>query len=112
VRQFGAWDERRQDRFFEDGWRDAPYEILLGDGEPCGYVSVEPFPDYTHVRDLVVPPDFQRRALDRHSSARSFTGFAGGPSTAIERSPAIRATAPTAAISRLVMSGLLPDPLR
>ena len=63
VRQFGRWDEARQDVFFEEGWRAAQHEILLCDGEPCGYVSVEQFPDYTHVRELVVHPDFQRRGI-------------------------------------------------
>lgn len=62
-RQFGAWDEARQDRFAEEGWRAASFEILLCDGEPCGYVCVEERSDDVHVREIVVHPGFQNRGI-------------------------------------------------
>jgi ribosomal protein S18 acetylase RimI-like enzyme len=63
VRQFGAWDESRQDSLFNSGWSSAEHEILLCDGAPCGYVSVEEYPDYVHVRELVVLPEYQGRGI-------------------------------------------------
>ena len=63
VRQFGEWDEGRQDTFFDTGWTSAQHEILLCDGAPCGYVSVDEFPGYTHVRELVIHPEYQRRGI-------------------------------------------------
>ena len=41
VRQFGTWDESRQDEFFAADWSAGGFEILLCDAEPCGYVAVE-----------------------------------------------------------------------
>jgi GNAT superfamily N-acetyltransferase len=62
-RQFGAWREAAQDRFFADGWDAAAFEILLCDGAPCGYTCVEDRADHVHVRELVVRPPFQRRGI-------------------------------------------------
>jgi ribosomal protein S18 acetylase RimI-like enzyme len=63
VRQFGAWDESAQDSFFNKDWSSAEHEILLCDGAPRGYVSVEEYPDYIHVRELVVPPEYRGRGI-------------------------------------------------
>jgi ribosomal protein S18 acetylase RimI-like enzyme len=62
-RQFGPWDEARQDRFAESSWREATFEILLCDGQPCGYTCVEERADDLHVREIVVHPDFQNRGV-------------------------------------------------
>ena len=40
VRQFGAWDETVQDRFFSTGWQAARHEIIECDGTPVGYCSI------------------------------------------------------------------------
>jgi len=63
IRQFGEWDEARQDAIFDKNWANAEHKILLCEGVPCGYVSVEKLPDYTHVRELVVHSDHQRRGI-------------------------------------------------
>ena len=62
-RQFGAWDEARQDRFFDGDWAAASFEILLCDGEPCGYLCVEEHPDHVLVREIVLAPAFQGRGI-------------------------------------------------
>lgn len=62
-RQFGPWDEAQQDTLFQNGWGSTEHEILLCDGVPCGFISVDDFPDYVHIRELVVHPDYQRRGV-------------------------------------------------
>jgi ribosomal protein S18 acetylase RimI-like enzyme len=62
-RQFGAWDEARQDRFFAAAWAAAEHEILLCDGVPCGYVCVEEHADHVLVREIAVAPAFQGRGI-------------------------------------------------
>jgi GNAT superfamily N-acetyltransferase len=62
-RQFGRWVEAEQDRFFADGWAGARHEIVLCDGQPCGYVCVEERADDVHVRELVIMPEFQGRGI-------------------------------------------------
>ncbi len=61
--QFGPWDDAAQDRFFESDWRDAQFEIVLADGEPCGYVCIEDRPEDLHVREIVIHPAFQGRGI-------------------------------------------------
>ena len=63
IRQFGAWDEQVQDGFFERSWEDHRHEIILHDGVPCGYTSVEFNDDYVHVREFVIHPAFQGQGL-------------------------------------------------
>ncbi len=63
VRQFGQWDERFQDRFFEKSWASTEREIILADGERCGYASVESRSDSLHVRELVIHPQWQGKGI-------------------------------------------------
>ena len=63
VRQFGVWDEAAQDRFFEVDWQPGIYEIVLLDGEPCGYVCVDARADDVYVRNIHVLPAFQGRGV-------------------------------------------------
>jgi ribosomal protein S18 acetylase RimI-like enzyme len=62
-RQFGRWVEAEQDRFFAAAWVAARHEIVLCDGQPCGYVCVEECADDVHVRELVIMPEFQGRGI-------------------------------------------------
>jgi ribosomal protein S18 acetylase RimI-like enzyme len=62
-RQFGAWDQARQDRFFDGDWAAASFEILLSEGEPCGYLCVEEHADHVLVREIVLTPSFQGRGI-------------------------------------------------
>jgi GNAT superfamily N-acetyltransferase len=62
-RQFGPWDEAQQDALFQEDWDSTEHDMLLCDGVPCGFVSVEECPGCLHVRQLVIHPDFQRRGI-------------------------------------------------
>src|SRR5688500_8878665 len=62
-RQFGPWDEARQDRFFASEWADGKLEIVEVDGVPCGYVRIEERDDDFHVREIVIHPHFQGRGI-------------------------------------------------
>lgn len=59
-RQFGRWDESAQDGFFTDTWSVEAFDILLWDGAPCGYLSVEDHGEHLQVREIVVSPSHQR----------------------------------------------------
>jgi ribosomal protein S18 acetylase RimI-like enzyme len=73
VRQFGNWDEALQDKFFSGDWAGATFEILLWDGVPCGYVSIEDRADCIHVRELVLLPEYQRRGIGTSLLAETIT---------------------------------------
>lgn len=62
-RQFGAWDEALQDRLFEEKWMPDKCEIVLCDGNPCGFLSVEDHPDHIHISEIVIAPQFQGRGI-------------------------------------------------
>ena len=62
-RQFGPWNEALQDRLFEEDWDPATKEIIVADGEECGYFTVEYRADDIHVRELVINPRYQRRGI-------------------------------------------------
>jgi GNAT superfamily N-acetyltransferase len=63
LRQFGAWDEEKQDEYFETQWREGKFELLLSSGAPCGYVWIDSQPDNIRVQELVIHPQWQRRGL-------------------------------------------------
>jgi GNAT superfamily N-acetyltransferase len=63
VRQFGTWDDAKQDRFFSSDWARGPVEILLCDGVPCGYHTFTEFPDRIDTGEIVIDPDFQNRGI-------------------------------------------------
>jgi ribosomal protein S18 acetylase RimI-like enzyme len=62
-RQFGRWIDAEQDQFFAKAWDASRYDILLCDGEPCGYTSIEERDVAVIVRELVVLPAFQGRGV-------------------------------------------------
>ena len=62
-RQFGAWVEEQQDGFFQSSWAAQPHEIVLFEGEPCGYVCVEDRPADVHLRELVLAPHYQGQGI-------------------------------------------------
>jgi len=62
-RQFGAWVEEQQDGFFQSSWAAQPHEIILFEGEPCGYVCVDDRPADVHLRELVLAPHYQGQGI-------------------------------------------------
>lgn len=62
-RQFGRWDEKLQDQFFEENWGAVVHEIILCDGTPCGYTCIEERDADIHVRELVIAPEFQGQGI-------------------------------------------------
>jgi GNAT superfamily N-acetyltransferase len=63
VRQFGPWDETAQGRWFNDDWRGHLFEIVICDGNSCGYLSSEERPDSISVREIVLAPEFQGQGI-------------------------------------------------
>jgi ribosomal protein S18 acetylase RimI-like enzyme len=64
-RQFGGWDEDQQDAFFSQDWQLELAEIVLADGQRCGYRIVEERSTDIHLRELVVQPDCQSLGIGR-----------------------------------------------
>lgn len=62
-RQFGAWDEQRQDRFFDDEWGRHDREIVLCDDEPAGYLAVEIDERDIVIHEIVLDPAFHSRGI-------------------------------------------------
>jgi ribosomal protein S18 acetylase RimI-like enzyme len=62
-RQYGPWDEERQDRYFQESWHAAVFAIVLCDNVPCGYLCVEDRPADLHVREIVILPGYQGQGI-------------------------------------------------
>ena len=63
CRQFGAWDEALQDRLFEEKWIPDQFEIVLCDGNPCGFLLVEDRSDHIYISEIVIAPQSQGRGI-------------------------------------------------
>src|SRR5688500_5151390 len=63
TRQFGPWDEAKQDTLFARDWVDSQFEILEVDDIPCGYTCIEERAADFHVREIVVHPAHQNRGI-------------------------------------------------
>lgn len=63
VKQFGIWDEVRQDAFFDDAWTPEATEIIVADGIECGYCVVEHRNNAICLIDLVISPEYQGRSI-------------------------------------------------
>ncbi len=62
-RQFGEWDEQRQDRSFDGAWSQRDHEIIEWDAVRCGYAAVEYSAAQADVHELVLHPDYQGRGI-------------------------------------------------
>jgi ribosomal protein S18 acetylase RimI-like enzyme len=62
-RQFGSWDDALQNTFFARDWNGRRFELIVCDGEPCGYAGIDELPTHFQVRELVVRPEFQGRRI-------------------------------------------------
>jgi len=63
VRQFGPWDERAQDEWFEKGLAAAEFSVMELDGEPIGSIGLKQEPDCLHLVELQILPEYQGRGL-------------------------------------------------
>lgn len=61
-RQFG-WDEKAQDNFFASTWATRPHEILLCNGEPCGYYALEKGNEFIQLHELTILPEYQGQGI-------------------------------------------------
>src|SRR5947209_1183088 len=62
-RQFGPWNEKEQDEYFNGDWNPAAFDIVLCDGIPCGYMHVEDRDHDIHVDELVLLSEFQGQGI-------------------------------------------------
>lgn len=63
LRQFGTWDEARQDDFFDDAWTPEAKEIIVVDGVESAYCVVEHRDNTIYLVDLVISPEYQCRGI-------------------------------------------------
>lgn len=63
VRQFGNWDEKAQDDFFNSAWKGSKHEIIYTNGKPCGYFSMDESDDSITLHELVLLPEFQGQGI-------------------------------------------------
>ncbi len=63
VAQFGSWDQAKQDDFFDKKWSNANLAILIVDGKPCGYATVEDYSNEVRLVELVIRPESQGRGI-------------------------------------------------
>ena len=66
VRQFGVWDQEKQDKFFEEGWARAPQRFILLDGAVVGVVSEEELSDHIFIHEIQIRVQFQGRGIGSH----------------------------------------------
>ena len=65
LRQFGEWDENRQEGFFKEKWKPEAFQILMIDGRPCGYVSIETDVDCVFISEIVIQSEFRGRGVGK-----------------------------------------------
>jgi ribosomal protein S18 acetylase RimI-like enzyme len=63
TRQFGAWNEEMQDRFFEEEWWASPFQHILFGGKSVGLVSVATKDDHRFIYEIMVLPAYQGRGI-------------------------------------------------
>ncbi len=63
VKQFGEWDEYRQNQFFIEGWNRAPHQIIQFDSRDVGIVSSAQHSDHLFLSELQILPEFQSRGI-------------------------------------------------
>lgn len=63
VKQFGNFDEKKQDDFFAKSWQPSKSEIILVDGKDAGYCSIERFSDHIFVEQLAIDPTYQGKGI-------------------------------------------------
>lgn len=59
VEQFGPWDQKLQDDFFEDSWSRPETQVIALGNTLCGYFCVVEQLEGPFVYELVIGPEFQ-----------------------------------------------------
>jgi ribosomal protein S18 acetylase RimI-like enzyme len=62
-RQFGGWDAKEQDTYFETAWSKHDHDIVEWNGDACGYLAVEMNATRADVHELVLDPAYQNRGI-------------------------------------------------
>jgi len=63
VAQFGAWDEAVQDRFFDKSWDEGSYDIILVDGDPCGFCRIDEHDKVLQLVEFAIEASRQNRGI-------------------------------------------------
>jgi GNAT superfamily N-acetyltransferase len=63
TKQFGTWEERLQDGFFEKGWRPGESQVIQVDGQDIGCLLQEIHDDYIQLVEVQILPHFQGRGI-------------------------------------------------
>ncbi|HXC58471.1 MAG TPA: GNAT family N-acetyltransferase, partial [Steroidobacteraceae bacterium] len=63
LAQFGTWDPSVQDGFFDKSWNDGNYNIILMDGEPCGFCRIDEHDRVLQLVEFAVEVSKQNRGI-------------------------------------------------
>jgi len=63
MRQFGVWDERAQDGWFEAGLANAEFRIVEAHSVPIGAIGVKRANDHIFIQEMQVLPAWQNRGI-------------------------------------------------
>lgn len=63
TRQFGSFEEKEQDIYFDKAWKQVNHEIIEVAGESVGYCSLEDRGYEIFIGAIVIHPHFQGRGL-------------------------------------------------
>ena len=63
TRQFGVWDERAQDEWFEKGLSEAEFFVVEVGATPVGAIALKRDMDGLHLVELQILPEHQGRGL-------------------------------------------------
>jgi GNAT superfamily N-acetyltransferase len=63
IRQFGSWNEREQDAFFEQSLRDADYHLILDGDLAIGAVGTSLHSDHLFLAEIQILPEHQNRGI-------------------------------------------------
>jgi ribosomal protein S18 acetylase RimI-like enzyme len=63
IKQFGAWEEAVQDRFFEKTWSHPKFTIILFENEPCGFCHIDEHEDCLQLVHFAIDVAKQGRGI-------------------------------------------------
>lgn len=63
TEHFGEWNQKGQDEFFEDAWKQGEHQILTYNGERCGYISVDENDEKIILNEIVLLPEYQNKGI-------------------------------------------------